>query len=206
MRGRLERAAAVAGVEHLSEGPLEVDGLGGRANRRPSRVPDSTLDRAEQAGPPPGRAKDRVEEKSGGRLSVRAGHACDLELPRWIVEEGDGRLRHRNPGVGHDELDDVELERSFNDQRDGAALHGIPGERMSVVPLAGDTEEKRAGLDGARVVGEVGDLDRSALDDVRWSERFDDALQVHLRGESTNGVSRYRCRAGVKSSAFAAVS
>ena len=89
---------------------------------------------------------------------------------------------------------------------DRAALHGIPCERMSVVPLAGDTEEKRAGLDGARLVGEVGDLDRSALDDVRWGERFDDALQVHLRGESTNGVSRHRRRDGAISRIFAAIS
>ena len=185
---------------------MEVDRFGGRANRRPSRVPDPALDRAEQAGPPAGRREDRVEEKRGGRFSVRAGDTRDLELARRVVEEHDRRLRHRAPRVGNDDLDDVELERPFDDQRDSAALHGVPGERMPIVPFAGHAEEKRSGLDGARVVGEVGDLDRSALDDVRWSERFDDALQVHLRGESTNGVSRYRCRAGVKSSAFAAVS
>src|SRR5437764_13927481 len=59
---------------------------------------------------------------------------------------------------------------------------------MAVVPLARDTEEERSRPRGARVVGEVGDLDRSALHDVRGSERCDDALQVHLRGESTNGA------------------
>jgi hypothetical protein len=72
----------------------------GRANRRPPRVADSALDRAEEAGPPACRAEDRVEEKRRGRLAVRPGDGCDLELRRWIVEEGDRRLRHRASGVG----------------------------------------------------------------------------------------------------------
>src|SRR5262249_37307424 len=76
--GRLERAAAVPRVEHLPEGALKVDRLGSRADRRSPFVADAALDRAEQARTSPGRGEDRVEEKRGRRLPVRAGDAGEL--------------------------------------------------------------------------------------------------------------------------------
>ena len=206
VRGRLERTAPIASVEHLTEGALEVDRLRRRADRRPGVAADPAFDRAEQARPPACRGEDRVEEEGGRRLSIRAGHARDLERPRRVVEENDGSLGHRPPGVRHDQLGDVELEHPVDHERDGAALHRFASEGVAIVPLSRDTEEKRSGPDGARVVGEVGDLDRSALHDVRGGERCDDALQVHLRGESTNGPSRHCGRRYAKRLSFAAIS
>src|SRR5262249_16016787 len=108
--------------------------------------------------------------------------------------------------VEDDQLRDIELEHPLDDQGDRPALHRLASEGMAVVALSGNAEEERSGPDGARVVGEVEDLDRSALHDVRGGERGDDALQVHLRGESTIGLSRHRRRPRPKRLGFAAVS
>src|SRR6266496_5851663 len=102
--GRLERATPIACAEHLTEGALEVDRLGRRTECRAALAPDQALDRAEQAGPAARRAENRVEEEGGRRLAVRAGHACNLERPGRVVEEDDGGLGHRTPGVRHDQL------------------------------------------------------------------------------------------------------
>jgi len=206
VRGRLERAAPISGVEHLTEGALEVDCLRRRADRRPGIAPDPALDRAEQSRPAAGRCEDRVEEECGRCLAVRAGDAGDLELARRVLEEDNSGLSHRPSHVRHDKLGDVKLEHALDRERCRAAFHRFAGEGVAVVPFAGDAEEERSRPDGARVVGEVGDLDRSALHDVRWGERCDDALQVHLRGESTNGPSRRCGRRYAKRSAFAAFS
>src|SRR5215210_2939509 len=80
VRGRLERAAAVPGLEHLAERPLQVDRLWRRAARRAALATDAALDRAEQARPPLGSLEDAVEEEARRRLAVRAGDRCDLEL------------------------------------------------------------------------------------------------------------------------------
>src|SRR5207244_13468484 len=79
VRGRLQRAAAIVGVQHLVEGALEIDRLGCRANRRPALASDAALDRAEQAWLASGRGENRMEEERGRRLAVCAGHAGDLE-------------------------------------------------------------------------------------------------------------------------------
>src|SRR5207253_1721323 len=73
VRGRLHRTAAVAGVEHLAEGALEVDRLRGRADRGPAFASDAALDRAEQAGTTAGGCEDRIEQERGRRFPVRAG-------------------------------------------------------------------------------------------------------------------------------------
>src|SRR5205823_4320249 len=50
VRGRLERAAAIAAVEHLAERALEVDRLRRRPHRRPALAANHRLDRPEEAG------------------------------------------------------------------------------------------------------------------------------------------------------------
>src|SRR5204863_1653713 len=167
VRGRFERTASVAGVEHLAEGALQIDRLGCRPDRWTSLAADAAFDRAEQPRTPPGRGQDRMEKEGGRRLPVRPRDAGNLELPRRFAEEDDGRLGHRPPGVRDDDLRDVELERPLDDERGRPPLHSVTRERVTVVALAGHAEEERPGPDGARVVGEVGDLDRSAVDDVR---------------------------------------
>ena len=99
VRGRLERAALVPGVEHLAKCPLQVDRLRGRAHSCAYLVPHARLDRAEQPGLPTRRLEDRVEQVRGRRLAVRARDARDLELVRGVPEELGGRGRHRPAGV-----------------------------------------------------------------------------------------------------------
>src|SRR5205807_242775 len=80
VRGRLERAAAIAAVEHLAERALKVDRLRRRPHRRPALAADQRLDRPEEAGASTGRGEDRAQQVGRRGLAVRAGDACDLEL------------------------------------------------------------------------------------------------------------------------------
>ena len=159
MRGRFQRDAAVAGVEHLAERALEVDRLGRRADDRANLTADPALDRAEQAGTAPGGLEHRVEEEGGRGLAARAGDAGDLELARRLAEEDVGRGRHRGPGRRDDELRDVRLDGTLDDQDDGAVRHRLHGVVMTVRPLAGYGEESGARRDRTCVVRKIPHLD-----------------------------------------------
>src|SRR5439155_21874730 len=165
VRGRLHRAAAVAGVEHLAEGALDVDRLGGRTDRGTALAPDAALDRAEQPGTAAGGGKDRVEQERGRRLPVRAGDARDLQLLARPAEELLGEGRHGAANIGDDELWDVEVDRALDDQRYGAVRDGVRSEVVPVGARARDAEEQRAGPGRAGVVGEVADLHGGASQD-----------------------------------------
>ena len=180
MRGRLERAAAVAGVEHLPERALEVDRLGRRAHGRPALAADPRLDRADQAGLPAGGLEDGVEQERGRRLAARAGHARDLQRLGRAAEELVGRDRHRLARAVDHELRHRQVERPLDHERDGAVLDRLRREVVAVRLQAGDAEEEAAGAGPPRVVGEVEHVDAARpAHDVPWSERGPEALQVH---------------------------
>ena len=185
MRRRLHRARAVARVEHLAKEPLQVDRLGRRALDAAALAADARLDRADQAGPPAGRGEDREEQKRRRRLAVRPGYADDLRAPRvGSAEELVGRRRHRGARVGDDELRHVDVEPPLDDEGDRAALDRLACEIVPVGVRAADAEEQRAGADRARVVREIGHLDRSAPDDVDRPERGGEALEIRHRPAS----------------------
>ncbi len=95
VRARLERGAAVAGVEHLAEEPLQVDRLGRRERRRSRLTPHPPLDRPDEPGPATCSVQDRPQQERRRRLPVRPGRARDLELLRRLAEEHVRRDRHR---------------------------------------------------------------------------------------------------------------
>ena len=182
VRGRLERDAAVARVEHLAKRPLQIDRLGRGAHDRPNLSSDPALDGAEQAGPAARRFQDRVQQVRGGRLAVRAGDTGDLELARRLAEEHVRRGRHRSARGRHHELGNLRLDRPLDDEDDGAVLDRLTGEVVAVRVLAGDAEERRTGGDGARVVREVSHLDGvGAAEDRLRCERCNEALELHWR-------------------------
>ena len=186
VRGRLERDAAVARVEHLAERPLQVDRLRRRAHDGPNLASDPALDGAEQAGPAACRFEDRVQEVRGRRLAVRAGDAGDLELARRLAEEDVRRGRHRRARGRHHQLRNLRLDGPLDDEDDGAVLDRLAGEVVAVRVLAGDAEERRAGGDGARVVREVSHLDGvGAAEDRLRCERGNEALELHMRRNAT---------------------
>ena len=123
-----------------------------------------------------------MEQVRRRRLAVRPGDPDDLELGRRVAEELDGGDRHRAPRVVDDELRDVDVERPFYDERGGTALDRVGREVVPVESSAGHAEEQCARPHRPRVVGEVGQLDRSAPDHVLRCERRDHALQLHLGG------------------------
>ena len=183
---RFEGDAAVAGVEHLAERALEVDRLRRRADDWAHLATDAALDRAEKARPPAGGLQHGVQEVRGRRLPARSRDARNLELARRLPEERIRGGRHRSPGRGHDELRNLRLDRTLDDERDGTVLDRLCREVVPVGVLAGDGEERRAGSDGARVVGEVPHLNGvGAAEDRLWCERSDEALELHIRRNAT---------------------
>ena len=179
MRGRLERAAPVTGVEHLPEDALEVDRLRRRPDGWPPLAADPGLDRAEQSRPPPRRGQHREEQERGGRLPVRPRHSGDGQVPRRIVEEGDRRAGHRRAGVGDDELRPVDVDGTFDDERDRAVRDRLRGDVVTVEPPSRHAEEERARLERSRVVGEVEHIGRGWMQHLRRTERRDEPLEVH---------------------------
>ncbi len=65
---------------------------------------------------------------------------------------------HRRADIVDADLGHPEPERPRDDERGGAALHGVGGEVMAVAREAGHAEEQEAGLHRAVVVGQTGDL------------------------------------------------
>jgi hypothetical protein len=164
VRGRFERAAAIAGVEHLAEGALEVDRLRRSARRRAALPADPVLDRPEEARPAAGSGEDREEEEGGRRLAVRPGDSDDLELASRMAEKRVGREGHGRPGIPDEQLGDVELERPLDDERRGAVGDRLRGEFVSVCLQPGNAHEHGSRRHAARVVGEVGDFGGSGID------------------------------------------
>ena len=88
----------------------------------------------------------------------------------------------------------------LDDQRDGAVLDRLCGEVVPVGVLAGDGEERRAGGDGARVVGEVPHLNGvGAAEDRLWCERSDEALELHIRRERYRAAQDRNPQSGSRS-------
>jgi hypothetical protein len=131
--GGLDGGAPIAGVDHLTEEPLEIDRLGRRERRRPPLTPDLPFDRPDETGPPTCRLEYRPEQERRRRLPIRPGHAGELELLRRLTEER-GRDGHR---LARDGREPTSVTRSTKPQRRLIAS----GE---IVPSTGHPEHKRA--------------------------------------------------------------
>jgi hypothetical protein len=180
--GGLERARAVARVQHLAEGALEIDRLAGRPGGRAALSADAVLDRAEEPGTTPCGREDGEEEKGGRRLPVRAGDAGDLELPRRVSEESIGSKSHGFSGVADEELGRRQLERPLDDERGRPVGDGVGGELVSVGLVTGHADEEGPGCDAAGVVGQVGDLDAGGVERALRAHSLAQAVEVDGAG------------------------
>ncbi len=169
----------ISSVEHLAEGALQIDRLGGGPDSGPALAADPALDRAEQARPPAGSGEDGEQEKGCGRLSVRSCNACNLEPPRRLAEEGVGRWRHRPAYVGNEELGHGEIERSLDDECRRASGDRLGREPVAVRLEAGDTEEEASGVGLPAVVDEGRDVDRRGAHRGRRADRVTQRLQLN---------------------------
>ena len=168
VRGGLERAAAVARVEHLAERRLEVDRLRRRVDGGTALAADSPLDGSHEPRAPARGGEHREEQERRGRLPVRAGHRGDLELGARAAVEGIGRGRHRGPRVGYQELRDAgpaggELEQALDDEARRAAPDCLRSVIVAVGPFAAHAEVGVPRPDRAAVVGEPRHLRRGAI-------------------------------------------
>ena len=184
VRRRLDRARAVAGVEHLAEQPLQVDRLRRRALHAAPLAADARLDRAEQARPPARRGENREEQERRRRLPVRAGDAGDLELLGRMAEELVGRGRHRGARIGDDDL--RHRSSSGRSTTSAAAPRSTASAAKSCPSACAPGTQKNAApaRNRPRVVCEVGQLDRSAPDDIDRPDRGGEALEIHHRPAS----------------------
>ncbi len=101
-----------------------------------------------------------MEQESRRRLPVRAGDRRNVERGRRVVEEEVRGRGHRGARVANDELGQPDGDGMLDDERRSPELGGLGCQGVPVGAPAADAEEERPGRDGARVVGEVADLDR----------------------------------------------
>ena len=181
VRRRLERHRLVAGIDHLAEETLQVDGLRRRVGRLAHVSADDPLDGPHQPRPPPVRLEDRAQQMGRRGLAVRAGDAGDGEPLGRRAEEGVGRDGHRGARGLDDELRHGDVHRVLDDERGRPGRDGLGGEIVTVHARSGHAEEQRAVADAARVVGEVGDLDGPSPDHVARRERADQRVELHQR-------------------------
>jgi hypothetical protein len=165
---------------------LQVDRLGRVETGRLLLAADPALDVRQERRPPSRFVEYRAQQERCRRLAVRARHRHDLELARGVAEEQDGRRPHRRTHARHQQLRDVRLDLPFDDEGDCTGCHRLGRELVAVGPGAGNAEEERAWSDGARVVGEVEDLDRRLAGSP---DRLRKAVQIH-QGKLSGGDLR----------------
>ena len=168
VRGGLERAAAVARVEHLAERRLEVDRLRRRVDGGTALAADSPLHGAHEPRASARSGEHREEQERRRRLPVRARHGRDLELGARATVEGVGRGRHGGSGVGDEELRDAgpaggELEPALDDEARRAAGDCLRSVIVAVGAFAAYAEVGVPRPDPAAVVGEPRHLRRGGI-------------------------------------------
>ena len=131
------------------------------------------------AGRRPAASRIAREQERRRRLAVRPGDARDVELVRRVAEElvrGDGHRRAdaRDAQLRHRHVDERSTTSAAAPARDRLGRQVV-----AVDTIARDAEEERARRDRARVVGEVGDLERSRVRDLDRAERRDQTVEVH---------------------------
>ena len=159
VRGDLDRASAVAAVEHLREHGLQIDRLGRRAGHLPLLPTDNRGDRAEQPALLARRLQQRAHEIGRRGLAVRARHADDAQPGSRIAVEARRDRRHRGTGRGDEHFRHAKREPALDDQRHSARVHGLLRELVPVALEAADAEEQLAAAHGAAVIGQARDLD-----------------------------------------------
>ena len=188
----LAPAIDVASITHerspassiCAEEPLQVDRLGRVQPGRACLAADAPLDvRRAAPGSPPGGVEDRVEQERRRRLAVRPGDRGDLELARRVAEEERGGGPHRGADARHDELRQRRRRRAARRRARPRRPPAAPA-RSCPSTFAPDAEEERARRDGARVVGEVEDLDRGRAERAR----------VRVRRSNVEPSGRYSAR------------
>ena len=95
-------------VEHLSEGPLEINRLRRGALHGVLDPADDALDRSEQSGMAPAGLEQGSHQEGRGCLAVGAGDPDGLQLRGRVAVESRRRRRHRRPHRGHANLRHVE--------------------------------------------------------------------------------------------------
>ena len=137
---------------------LQVDRLRRRADRGPLVTADDRAHAPEQAAADARGLEQLAQQERRGRLPARARDADDLERRRRVAVEARGGGGHRGADVVDEHLGHAEAERPVDDERGGAALHGVGGEVVPVAGEAGDAEEQRPGLHRPVVEGQGGDV------------------------------------------------
>jgi hypothetical protein len=154
--GDLHGHAVQPGVGHAREQLLQVARLGCRAPGRLGDAVEARLDRADEAGTPPGRPQDRLEEVRGRGLAVGARHSDDLQTLGRHPEQSRGRQSERHAHIRHDRLGDLHpIETPAHHERRRTARHRVGGELMPVRHQARNTEEDVARPHGIGAVGDA---------------------------------------------------
>ena len=158
--GDLHDHVGAAGVPHLGEEPLDLEGLRRGALRGDHLRADHVLVGADQPHLGPGLLlQNGLEEVGGAGLAVGAGDGCHGHGCGRVAEEVGADHRQAPAGVLHLDIGDGPVRRGLlTDHRGGAGGGRLPDEGVAVHGKAPHGHKQVAGLCGAGVVADVGDL------------------------------------------------
>ena len=167
MGGGLDNCRPVAGIDHRSQGSLQLrrlrcrDVLGVGA----PKLADFELGRGQKAGRDPRCLQHRGGQERRGCLAVRAGDADDAQLAtRVAVPPGGGDGQRRLRAIDHDLRNGHSCERTLHDYGRGAEGHGRRQVVVAVDMLARNRHEDRTGLHTPGVESQAADRCRSCRD------------------------------------------
>ncbi len=136
--GRFHHGGPHAGTAHLRQQRLHL----GRFERgiaavvEPARVADLEVYRAHQAGAPPARRRDCVDQRAGSRFAVCAGDADHLHAVGWMAMERGGEGADRAARIGDAGIGVVSLEvwwrRVLADYQRGPTCQRVRDVHMAV--------------------------------------------------------------------------
>ena len=201
VRARLDDGRLLAGIGHLAQDPLELEGAGCRVRLLVADqvAADPDADRPDQPSGESRSGETRRGEERGRGLAIRARHADGQQLAARVAvpprrRGGEGR---RSPI--DDELRNRQLAgRCLDDDGDRPALDRLADERVAIRSQPTNRDEQVAWLDPARVVRDAGQFDRrragaGRVPRERCRPRPPDIEQPALRAQPRDEICEAVC-------------
>ena len=178
--GDLHDHVGAAGVGHLAEQPLQLEGLR-RGALRGERLPaDHVLDGADEAHLGAGLLlENALDEVGGGGLAAGAGNADHGHLPGGVIEPAAGDDRQRAAGILHNHIGNLTFRCTLAYNAHGPLVPGHGDKSVTVRLRASDGHEQAAGLGLAGVVADVGDIGVQIGVDLQQGQVLEHIAELH---------------------------
>ena len=157
--GHLHHHVGAAGIGHLAEQAVQLEGLRRGALGMQHLIADHVLDGAHQPHLGPGLLlQNALDEIGGGGLAAGAGDTDHGHLFGGMVEPVARHQGQRLAGACHLHVGDIPLRYMLAHHAGRALFRRHGDEAVAVHRLAADGDEHIAGRGGAGIVADAGDL------------------------------------------------